>query len=110
MNAYRQNQGTIHTNDGHADIEQDGNKIIVRPLWHFAFEGGSDPYEECAAKPNRSSLIAHHNHGLQNAVSVGMREVQRFLKPGKREAVGYDAGGIDHSLGDKLYAGHERVV
>jgi hypothetical protein len=36
LNAYRLEQGTILTNDEHADLERDGKKIFIRPLWYFA--------------------------------------------------------------------------
>jgi uncharacterized protein len=36
LNAYGLKQGIILTADEHADLERDGKKICVRPLWHFA--------------------------------------------------------------------------
>jgi predicted AAA+ superfamily ATPase len=36
LDAYKLKQGFILTNDEHADLERDGKKIFIRPLWHFA--------------------------------------------------------------------------
>jgi uncharacterized protein len=42
MKTYKLKQGMILTNDEQADVEREGKKIIVRPLWHFALGAGSD--------------------------------------------------------------------
>lgn len=36
MSAYKLKQGFILTNNEHADLERDGKKIFIRPMWHFA--------------------------------------------------------------------------
>jgi hypothetical protein len=36
LNRFRHTQGTILTNDEHAQLERDGKKIVIRPLWHFS--------------------------------------------------------------------------
>jgi predicted AAA+ superfamily ATPase len=35
LNAFKLEKGIILTNDEHADLERDGKKILIRPLWYF---------------------------------------------------------------------------
>ncbi|MBN1962225.1 MAG: ATP-binding protein, partial [Deltaproteobacteria bacterium] len=38
LHVYKLNQGIILTNHEYADLERDGKKIVIRPLWHFALK------------------------------------------------------------------------
>ena len=38
LHAYKLEQGTVITNSEYTDIERDGKKIRVRPMWHFALD------------------------------------------------------------------------
>ncbi|MBN1761429.1 MAG: ATP-binding protein [Chitinispirillaceae bacterium] len=38
LHTYNLDRGTILTENEHADLERDGKKIAVRPLWYFALE------------------------------------------------------------------------
>jgi predicted AAA+ superfamily ATPase len=36
LHAYKLDEGIILTKDEHADLQREGNKICIRPVWHFA--------------------------------------------------------------------------
>jgi predicted AAA+ superfamily ATPase len=42
LNTYKLDQGIILTNDEHADLEREGKKICIRPLWHFALNAAKN--------------------------------------------------------------------